>query len=249
MTVPSISILIPAKNETANLPVLLGEIQRAMQPREDYEVLVVDDGSTDGTFATLQEVQRDGFAALRIFRHARSLGQSTSLYRAAQRARGSWLVTLDGDGQNDPADIPRLLALVEGTEGDPAGIKLLAGHRINRRDTFIKRISSRFANGLRAWILRDDTPDTGCGLKVIARDVFLQLPYFDHMHRFIPAMVQRHGFRKMVVPVNHRHRIGGRSNYGTIDRAMVGIVDLFGVSWLLLRTRLYCATEEAESAK
>jgi dolichol-phosphate mannosyltransferase len=241
----AISILIPARNEAENLPALLTEITTALSGRNDYEIVVVDDGSSDETFSVLRSAQDKGMSVLRILRHSRSLGQSTCIYRAAQRAKGVWLVTLDGDGQNDPADIPGLLRLVEGSEGDNEGIKLIAGHRVTRRDSWIKRISSRIANAIRSRILQDDTPDTGCGLKVMARDSFLQLPYFDHMHRFIPALMQRHGFRKLVAPVNHRPRRGGQSNYGTIDRALVGIVDLFGVSWLLRRTRFHCKTEEA----
>lgn len=235
---PQLSVLIPAKNESANIVALLQEIRQALSGRFSYEVLVVDDGSTDNMRPLLLELQRNGYDTLRVLTHSKSLGQSTSVYHAAQQARGEWLVTLDGDGQNDPADIPQMMSLVLDGARQPTGIKLVSGHRVTRRDSWVKRWSSRFANGLRARILRDDTPDTGCGLKVISREVFLQLPYFDHMHRYIPALVQRHGFRKVVCPVNHRHRMGGKSNYGTIDRALVGILDLFGVWWMLRRTRL-----------
>lgn len=244
-----VSVLIPAKNESANIVSLLREIRQALAGRFSYEVLVVDDGSTDNMRALMVAMQRDEhFPELRILTHAKSLGQSTSVYHAAQQARGTWLATLDGDGQNDPADIPGMLQHVIGTEQDPRGIKLVAGHRVNRRDTWVKRWSSRFANRLRARILRDDTPDTGCGLKVISREVFLELPYFDHLHRFIPALVQRHGYRKLIAPVNHRPRLGGQSNYGTLDRALVGILDLFGVWWLLRRTRLEVPAVELKPA-
>lgn len=240
-----VSVLIPAKNEASNLPPLLQEIRSALVG-EDYEVIVVDDGSTDNTVAELRALKRDGFHQLRIIRHARSLGQSTSIYHAATVARGHWLATLDGDGQNDPADIPGMLSLVRGSEGLAGGIKLVAGHRVNRRDTASKRWASRFANGLRSRLLKDATPDTGCGLKVIEREAFLRLPYFDHMHRYIPALIQRHKGRMIVHPVNHRHRVAGVSKYGNIDRALVGILDLMGVWWLIKRTKLDATPEELQ---
>ena len=240
-----VSVLIPAKNEASNLTPLLQEIRSALVG-EDYEVIVVDDGSTDNTVAELRALKRDGFHQLRIISHARSLGQSTSIYHAATVARGHWLATLDGDGQNDPADIPGMLSLVRGSEGLAGGIKLVAGHRVNRRDTASKRWASRFANGLRSRLLKDATPDTGCGLKVIEREAFLRLPYFDHMHRYIPALIQRHKGRMIVHPVNHRHRVAGVSKYGNIDRALVGILDLVGVWWLIKRTKLDATPEELQ---
>lgn len=239
------SVLIPAKNEASNLTPLLEEIRSALAG-EDYEVIVVDDGSTDSSIVELNALRRDGFKQLRILSHSRSLGQSTSIYHAAKAARGHWLATLDGDGQNDPADIPGMLALVRGSEGAPDGIKLVAGHRVNRRDTASKRWASRFANGLRSRMLKDATPDTGCGLKVIEREAFLRLPYFDHMHRFIPALIQRHKGRMIVHPVNHRHRGAGVSKYGNLDRALVGILDLFGVWWLIKRTKLDAVPQELQ---
>jgi dolichol-phosphate mannosyltransferase len=240
-----VSVLIPAKNEASNLTPLLEEIRSALAG-EDYEVIVVDDGSTDSSIVELNALRRDGFKQLRILSHSRSLGQSTSIYHAAKAARGHWLATLDGDGQNDPADIPGMLALVRGSEGTPDGIKLVAGHRVNRRDTASKRWASRFANGLRSRMLKDATPDTGCGLKVIEREAFLRLPYFDHMHRFIPALIQRHKGRMIVHPVNHRHRGAGVSKYGNLDRALVGILDLFGVWWLIKRTKLDAVPQELQ---
>lgn len=240
-----VSILIPAKNEASNLPPLLEEIRVAMAD-EAYEVIVVDDGSTDNSVATLRALKNDGFSQLRILTHTRSLGQSTSIYHAAIAARGQWLATLDGDGQNDPADIPGMLALVRGSEGHAGGVKLVAGHRVNRRDTASKRWASRFANGLRSRMLKDSTPDTGCGLKVVEREAFLNLPYFDHMHRYIPALIQRHNGKMIVHPVNHRHRGAGVSKYGNLDRALVGILDLFGVWWLIKRTRLNAIPQEVE---
>ncbi|MDD2049396.1 glycosyltransferase family 2 protein [Pseudomonas putida] len=241
----SLSVLIPAKNEAANLPGLLKEIRSALQG-EAYEIIVVDDGSTDGSLKLLGELMRGEMPELRLLEHKRSLGQSTSIYHAAQAARGTWLATLDGDGQNDPADIPGMLALARTRqEGDDA-VQLIAGHRVNRKDTASKRWASRFANGLRRRLLKDATPDTGCGLKLIDRKAFLALPYFDHMHRYIPALIQRHNGRMLVHPVNHRHRQAGVSKYGNLDRALVGIVDLFGVWWLIRRTRLNVTAQEVQ---
>jgi len=236
-----LSVLIPAKNEAENLPSLLSEIRSALA-HEHYEVLVVDDGSDDQTLAVLQRLKAQGFEQLRILHHERSLGQSTSLWHAAQAARGQWLATLDGDGQNDPADIPGMLGLVRANPG----LQLVAGHRVNRRDTASKRWASRFANGLRRRLLKDATPDTGCGLKLIERAAFVRLPYFDHMHRYIPALILRHNGRMQVHPVNHRPRHAGTSKYGNIDRALVGILDLFGVWWLIRRTRLNSQAQELE---
>lgn len=243
--VPYVSVLIPAKNEADNLPSLLQEVRAALKG-EAYEVIVVDDGSTDRTAAALRALKTGGFSQLRILSHNHSLGQSTSVYHAARAARGHWLLTLDGDGQNDPADIPGMLALVRGTEGDVDGVKLVAGHRVNRQDSASKRWASRFANRLRGRLLKDETPDTGCGIKLIERTAFLQLPYFDHMHRFLPALIKRHNGRMIVHPVNHRPRGAGTSKYGNLDRALVGILDLFGVWWLIKRTRLDLQPHEIE---
>lgn len=244
MSNPYVSVLIPAKNEAENLPTLLQEVRQALAG-DDFEVIVVDDGSTDNTRAVLQDLQRDGYTQLRVLSHTRSLGQSTSVYHAAEAARGQWLATLDGDGQNDPADIPGMLAIVRAADC-PADLKLIAGHRVNRKDTASKRWASRFANRLRGRLLKDHTPDTGCGLKVIEREAFLRLPYFDHMHRFIPALIQRHKGSMRVHPVNHRPRSAGVSKYGNLDRALVGILDLFGVWWLIRRTRLDVLARELE---
>jgi dolichol-phosphate mannosyltransferase len=233
MTSPStaVSVIVPARDEAENLPLLLDEIAAALAAF-DYEVLVIDDGSTDATWPLLTaRAAKDG--RIRPLRHARSAGQSTSLWQAARVARGPWLATLDGDGQNDPADIPRLLARAQ-----QGGVELVAGHRRTRQDDWLKRLSSRIANRFRDAFLHDGVPDTGCGLKVIGRSAFLSLPYFDHMHRFLPALVQAQGGRCVSVPVGHRPRTAGRSHYGVYDRLWAGLLDLLGVMWLRHRCRL-----------
>ena len=196
-----------------------------------HEIVYVDDGSTDATPAVLAELRKS--APIVIRRHRSSCGQSAAVLTGVRAARGTWIATLDGDGQNDPADIPALLATAQ-REG---GLVLTAGHRVTRRDTRTKRIASRLANTIRARLLGDATPDTGCGLKVFRRDAFLALPHFDHMHRYLPALFIREGGRVVSVPVNHRPRIRGASNYGTLDRLWVGIFDLAGVYWLQRRWR------------
>nr|WP_298411822.1 glycosyltransferase family 2 protein [uncultured Halomonas sp.] len=236
MPQPLLSIIIPAKDEAGNLPQLLDEIATALAD-EEYEILVVDDGSTDTTWALLnQRAAKD--ARLRPLRHERSAGQSTSIWQAAWAARGTWLATLDGDGQNDPADLPRLYDKTR-----QEGIALVNGHRVQRRDNRLTRLSSRVANRVRSALLKDDTPDTGCGLKVMRRDVFLKLPYFDHMHRFIPALILAQGGQCVSVPVNHRPRGTGASHYGLNNRLWVGLVDIVGVMWLRRRSRLPASLE------
>ncbi|GHB09782.1 glycosyltransferase family 2 protein [Modicisalibacter luteus] len=231
MQQPLVSVIIPAKDEADNLPHLLDEIAASLADVE-HEVLVVDDGSTDTTWTLLtQRAARDH--RLRPLHHARSVGQSTSIWQAAHQARGTWLATLDGDGQNDPADLPRLLDKARHED-----VAMVAGHRVSRRDDWLKRVSSRVANRIRSALLKDDTPDTGCGLKVIRRDAFVTLPYFDHMHRFLPALIQSQGGRCVSVPVNHRPRQAGRSHYGLNNRLWAGLIDMVGVMWLRRRSRL-----------
>ena len=193
----------------------------------DHEIVYVDDGSGDDTAARVQEA---GVVGLR---HRVSCGQSAAVLTGVRVARGEWVATLDGDGQNDPADIPALLARARADVG--AGPLLVAGHRTTRRDSWTKRQSSLLANRIRAGLLHDATPDTGCGLKLFRRSAFLELPHFDHMHRYLPALFIRAGGRVTSVPVNHRPRTRGRSNYGTLDRAWVGLFDLLGMVWLQRR--------------
>lgn len=230
-------MVVPVRNEAPNIRPLIEEITLAL-PHVAHEIVYVDDGSTDGTLAELQAMQVE-VPTLTVRRHRASCGQSAAVVTGVKAASGIWIATLDGDGQNDPADIPALLAQAQADDeaGNGASPVLFAGHRTTRRDTRIKRISSRVANRVRATLLGDATPDAGCGLKLFRRAVFLELPHFDHMHRFLPALFMRAGGRVQSVPVNHRPRLRGQSNYGTLDRLAVGIVDLAGVAWLQRRWR------------
>ena len=229
-----LSIVVPVRNEADNILPLLAEIHATLEGGGDFEVVYVDDGSSDATPARLAEAMMR-YPRLRVLAHRVSCGQSTALATGMRAARGEWVATLDGDGQNDPADIPKLLAARDGATR--ADLQLISGIRKKRQDSWLKRISSRIANGVRSRLLGDATPDTGCGLKLIARSAYLELPFFDHMHRFLPALVQRNGGGTLSVAVNHRPRTRGTSNYGVFDRLWVGIVDLFGVMWLKHRVR------------
>jgi len=230
-----LSIVVPVRNEQDNVLPLLAEIHGVLAERREFEVIYVDDGSTDGTGAVLRSAMAQ-YPRLRVIAHDRSCGQSAALFTGVRAACGEWIATLDGDGQNDPADLPKLLAARD-APGRPANLQLLTGYRRARRDRWLKRVSSRIANGVRSRLLGDATPDTGCGLKLIERKIYLELPFFDHMHRFLPALVQRNGGSTVSIDVNHRPRERGRSNYGVLDRLWVGIVDLFGVMWLQRRAR------------
>ncbi|MFT3905753.1 MAG: glycosyltransferase family 2 protein [Steroidobacteraceae bacterium] len=228
MSTPEISVVVPVCNEETNVEPLAAEIGAALSGRA-FELLFIDDGSTDGTAAAVLRA-RAQLPQIRLLQHARRSGQSAALCSGMRAARAEWVATLDGDGQNDPADIPNLIATRD-AHSDVA-VRLYMGHRQKRRDTWVRRISSRVANGVRGRMLRDSTPDTGCGIKLMHRPTFLELPRFDHMHRFLPALYQRAGTRVVSVPVNHRPRLTGSSKYGLFDRLWVGIVDLFGVMWL-----------------
>ena len=228
----SLSVVVPVRNEEDNVADLIFEIRQSLKNKIQYEIIYVDDGSTDRTYKNLLGLQKI-YKELHILRHQKSCGQSTAVRTGVKHAKYNWIATLDGDGQNNPADIPALLKALK------EGVELVGGNRRHsRRDTWIKRISSIIANGVRSWMLQDDTPDTGCGLKLFSREAFLDLPYFDHMHRFLPALIKRRGGLIVSVPVSHRPRAHGHSNYGTIDRLLVGIVDLFGVAWLQRRSKL-----------
>jgi dolichol-phosphate mannosyltransferase len=222
---PLVSVVIPVRNEAPNIAPLIAEITAALAGIA-HEIIYVDDGSTDSTPVELARLP-----AVRHLRHRQSCGQSAAIITGVKAARGAWIATLDGDGQNDPADIPRMLARAEAAEG----LVMVAGHRVKRQDSWVKRRSSRLANGIRSALLGDATPDTGCGLKLFPRALFLDMPHFDHMHRFLPALALRAGAIVLSEPVNHRARTRGVSNYGTLDRLAVSIFDLFGVAWLQRR--------------
>ena len=230
---PQLSVVVPVHNEEDNVAPLVGEIVAALRGRIDFEIVYVDDTSKDATLARLRELQATT-PELRVIRHLSNAGQSTAVRNGVKAARAPWIATLDGDGQNDPADIPKLLAKRDA--GD-AQTKLYAGWRVNRQDSGSKRWASKWANAIRSRMLRDSTPDTGCGIKLFERAAFLDLPYFDHMHRYLPALMQRAGWKTVSVPVNHRHRTAGVSKYNNLNRALVGIRDLRGVAWLITRSR------------
>lgn len=230
---PQISVVVPVFNERDNVKPLVDEIVAALRGRHDFEIVYVDDDSKDDSLAVLQGLKAQ-VPELRVLHHVAQSGQSTAVRTGVKAARGTWIATLDGDGQNDPADIPKLIAARDAGE---AQVKLYAGWRVNRKDTGSKRWASKFANAIRSRLLRDSTPDTGCGIKLFERDAFLDLPYFDHMHRYLPALMQRAGWRTVSVPVNHRPRGAGVSKYNNLNRALVGIADLRGVAWLIRRSR------------
>jgi dolichol-phosphate mannosyltransferase len=229
-----LSVVIPVRNEAENIAPLVAEIRAALDGKLAYEIVYVDDGSSDGTAMAIAALTA-AFPALRLIRHRQSCGQSAALRTGIKAAHAAWIATLDGDGQNDPADIPRLWAMAATASAPPL---LIAGQRTKRRDTWVKRVSSRIANRVRARLLGDGTPDTGCGLKLFPRALFLDLPYFDHMHRYLPALALRSGGRVVSVPVNHRPRARGISNYGTLDRLAVAFADLLGVIWLQRRAKV-----------
>jgi dolichol-phosphate mannosyltransferase len=230
----NLSIVIPARNEAGSLIDLVDEIDAVLRQRGGFEIIVVDDGSTDATTALLT-AKAAQMPRLRLVQHPVSGGQSAAVHSGVLAAQGSLICTLDGDGQNPPEDI---LALLEPLTADINGLTgLVAGQRVGRKDKLSKRLASRFANELRSRILGDNTRDTACGLKAFRRDAFLGLPYFDHMHRYLPALFARDGWQVQHVDVGHRPRQAGRSNYSNLQRGLVGVVDLLGVAWLLWRRK------------
>jgi dolichol-phosphate mannosyltransferase len=233
MTTPHLSVVVPVFNERDNVTPLVNEIVAALRGLVAFEIVYVDDHSRDDTLAVLQGLKATT-PELRVLHHVNQSGQSTAVRTGVKAARGAWIATLDGDGQNDPADIPKLLARREDSATD---VKLFAGWRVNRKDTGSKRWASKLANAIRSRMLRDSTPDTGCGIKLFEREAFLDLPYFDHMHRYLPALMQRAGWKTISVPVNHRHRASGVSKYNNLNRALVGLRDLRGVAWLIVRSK------------
>lgn len=237
-----ISIVIPAKDERENIQPLVDEIYAALE-QQDFEIIYIDDGSSDGTFEEIIRLKNAGRSCLRAVKHAQSVGQSTAVYSGITAAKGELIVTLDADGQNDPADIPEML--VKAQQFKAGEHFCIAGFRKNRKDTAWYRFQSRLANKVRASLLGDGTPDTGCGLKVFPKATFLKLPYFDHMHRFIPALVCRLQGTIVVAEVNHRNRMAGISKYTMWNRLWVGIVDMLGVMWLQRRAKHPDIIEEA----
>jgi dolichol-phosphate mannosyltransferase len=228
-----LSVVVPVFNERDNVAPLVDEIVAALRGRIAFEIVYVDDYSRDDTLVVLKSLQAQ-VPELRVLHHLNQSGQSTAVRNGVKAARGAWIATLDGDGQNDPADIPKLL---DARAQAAADIKLFAGWRVHRQDSGSKRWASIAANAIRRRLLRDDTPDTGCGIKLFERAAFLDLPYFDHMHRYLPALMQRAGWQTASVPVNHRARGAGVSKYNNLNRALVGIADLRGVAWLIRRAR------------
>jgi dolichol-phosphate mannosyltransferase len=230
---PTVSVVVPVRNETGNIGPLIQEIAAALAGRGPFEIVYVNDGSTDATETELLELMRDR-PWLRQIKHAMSCGQSAAVRTGVAAARAPIVVTIDGDGQNDPAFIPKL---IDAMNSNAACIGLVAGQRVGRKASGFKRLQSRIANAVRGAVLRDGTRDTGCGLKAFRRDVFLALPYFDGLHRFLPALVRREGYDIAYVDVVDRSRRHGQSNYGMWDRLWVGILDLAGVWWLIRRKR------------
>ena len=232
-TAVDVSIVVPVRNEADNVGPLIAEITAALDGRWPYEIIYVNDGSTDATAEQLAAIMRQR-ANLRRIDHATSSGQSAAVRSGVRAARGAIVATLDGDGQNNPAFLPNLVFAIE-NGGNRVG--LAAGQRVGRKDTGFKKMQSRIANGVRSAILRDGTRDTGCGLKAFRREVFLAMPYFDGLHRFLPALMRREGFEIAYVDVIDRPRHSGVSNYGFFDRLWIGIMDLAGVWWLIRRKK------------
>lgn len=229
-----VSVVIPLYNESENILPLSAEIIAAFENKiTHYEIIFINDHSSDETLAILEKLSHAN-AKVRHISHKNNYGQSIAVMTGVKAAKSEWIATLDGDGQNDPNDIPRLFNIaLQQTQQDKL---LIAGHRIKRKDTWSKRVSTKIANNIRKKLLRDDCPDTGCGLKIFKQQFFLSLPHFNHMHRFLPALTRRAGGHVINIPVNHRPRTRGQSKYGMWDRLKVGVIDLFGVMWLIRRS-------------
>jgi dolichol-phosphate mannosyltransferase len=237
---PDISVVVPVYDEEGAAPALAREIAHAFAGRA-FEIVFVDDRSRDGTRAALASLSAE-IPQLRVLAHRRNAGQSRAIRTGVLAARAPIVVTLDGDGQNDPADGP---ALVDALLAGPPGLALVGGERVKRRDSFAKRLASRVGNGARRRLLGDTANDTGCGLKAFRREAFLRLPYFDHIHRYLPALMLREGYEVAFRPVNHRHRQTGRSKYTNLGRLMASLSDLLGVMWLQSRARDPGGVDEA----
>lgn len=234
MKIQSISVVVPVYNEQDNVVPLVEEIEAALNEKVPYEIVMVNDASTDETKTVLAQAIL-GHPRLRVVSHLKNAGQSAAVVSGVKAAKYEWIATLDGDGQNNPADIPDLMAAVESELSAGASSVLCMGRRAKRNDRKIRKVSSRVANSVRQTLLKDDCPDSGCGIKVFNRRQFLNLPHFRNCHRFLPALFQRAGAKIINVPVSHRERLRGVSKYGVMNRLWVGIVDLFGVAWLMRR--------------
>lgn len=230
----SLSVVVPIYNEVDNIEPLLKEIEQAIQPLKQAEIIYVDDGSSDGSVAKLHSLQ-SAHPLLKVVEHAKNYGQSASIVSGARAASYPWIATLDGDGQNNPADIIQLIKQLLDSKQKETKPLIVVGNRAKRDDSWVKRISSKVGNGVRQRLLKDECPDTGCSLKLFPKEYFLRLPHFNHLHRFIPALFQRAGFKVMNVPVSHRPRTQGVSKYGISNRLWAGILDLFGMIWLIKR--------------
>jgi len=237
-----LSIVIPAKNERQNVRPLVNEIVASMRDVTTFEILYIDDGSDDDTYAEAIDLQCQSVPELRPYKHAFSVGQSGAIRTGVLKAAGDLIVTLDADGQNDPADIP--LLLTQALRFPKGADFCVTGYRKNRKDTRWKRFQSRVANKVRGSLLGDDTPDTGCGLKIFPRKTFLELPFFDHIHRFLPALVKRLNGTIVIVEVSHRDRQFGQSKYNMLGRIGVGLIDMIGVMWLQRRYKASCVVDD-----
>ncbi|MGB3146239.1 MAG: glycosyltransferase family 2 protein [Paracoccaceae bacterium] len=241
-----ISIVIPMKNEAENIGTLIADILQACA-KDDIEVIAVDDASTDASADVVRGMMAK-YDNVRLLQHDQSGGQSAAVMSGVRAAKGEFVATLDGDGQNPASELPKLYAPLIDPKA-PADLGLVAGQRVKRQDTWSKRYASKFANGLRGWALDDGTRDTGCGLKAFRRDAFLALPFFNHMHRYLPALFKRDGWQVALVDVSHRARVAGKSNYSNWQRGLVGAVDLVGVMWLLRRRKTAKAAEIQKSGR
>ncbi len=229
----ALSVVVPVKDEAENVGPLAREIAAGIASETSAEIIFVDDGSSDNTARTLTALKQE-LSGLRVLRHERNLGQSRAIRSGVRAAKGEIIVTLDGDGQNDPADIAKLVTVLR---AGPGTLGLVSGVRAQRQDSASRKLASRAANRIRQWLVHDGAVDSGCGLKAFRRDAFLALPYFDHMHRFLIALMLREGYEVRFVDVNHRPRLHGRSKYTNLNRMLVGVIDLFGVRWLQRRFR------------
>ncbi len=232
---PEISVVVPVYNEAENVAKLVDEIATAFGTDTVYEMLFVNDCSTDETLAALTALKKK-YPCLRVLSHRANAGQSRSVRTGVLAAKANFIGTLDGDGQNDPADLPAMLAQITRADA-PENLKLVGGRRVKRIDSAAKKIASRFGNGVRKALLKDEADDTGCGIKVFGREAFLRLPYFDHIHRYIPALMLREGYVIEFMDVHHRSREFGVSKYTNFGRLIVSISDLRGVMWLNKRSR------------